>query len=115
MNNEFPTKPVKETKHKRTLFEVIKNRIIEKPATLEEIEQLKLNAVRARLKADIAKSKAVAKQSKPNPLSLFIAPASKEPQHKKRHTKRETDQAEDLDLRKAVGTNDKSKYKDLTG
>ena len=102
MHNKFPTKPAPETKRKRTLFEVIKNKIIEKPATKEEIEQLKLNKERAGLKADIATLKRKAKAAKPNPLSLFVAD-------------KQTNRADGDDLRKAVGTNNKNKYKDLIG
>ena len=40
----------------------------EKPVTMEEIDELKKQAVKFRLKADIAKSKATIRKSKGNPL-----------------------------------------------
>ena len=89
-----------EEKKKRTLYEIIKDKIKEKPATPEEIEQLKLDKERAGLKADIATLKRKAKAAKPNPLSLFVAD-------------KQNDNGDGL--RKAAGTNDKSKYKDLIG
>lgn len=49
-------------KKKRTVFEYLKERFGEKPATREEIEQLKLNHERAKLKAEIAEQKQKAKK-----------------------------------------------------
>ena len=71
MNKDFPNKPAPETKRKRTLFEIIIDRIKEKPATKEELDQLRLNYERAKLKTGIAKEKREAKANKPNILSLF--------------------------------------------
>ena len=47
---------------RRTIFQYLKEKLGEKPATKEEIEQLKLNHERAKLKADIAEQKQKAKK-----------------------------------------------------
>lgn len=49
---------------KRSIFEAIINRFKQKPVTPEEIEQLRMEAIKFRLKADIAKSKATIRNSK---------------------------------------------------
>ena len=63
------TKP-EQKREKRTILQVILERLKEKPATEEEIKQLKLEAEKYKLKADIAKSKAEIKKSKGNNFSL---------------------------------------------
>ena len=49
---------------KRTLYEILKEKLGKKPATREEIEQLKLEAEKESLKAEIAKCKKIQKESK---------------------------------------------------
>lgn len=51
--------PRSERKPKKGLGSLVWEKIKGKPVTIEEIEQLKLKAVKARLQADIAKNKAV--------------------------------------------------------
>ena len=59
---------------KKTIFQYLKDKIKEKPATREEIEQLKLDWERARLKAGIAEQKGKAKRTKPGLASLLESP-----------------------------------------
>ena len=65
-------------KKKRTLFEVLRAKFVEKPATPEEIRQLKLNAERAELQAKIAEAKK-RKGSKLKTLFSTLAEPTKAP------------------------------------
>ena len=58
IKNNYPTKPVPQTE-KRSVLNRIRERFKEKPATPEEIQQLRLNTVREELKTrgQIAKSR----------------------------------------------------------
>lgn len=59
-------------KKKRSIIEVLIDKLKTKPATREEIEQLKLEAEKLRLQADMAKSKEIIRKSKENKLdSMF--------------------------------------------
>ena len=66
------------TAKKRTLFEVLRSKFAEKPATAEEINQLKLNAERAELQAKIAEAKK-RKGSKLKTLFSTLAEPTKAP------------------------------------
>ena len=49
---------------KKSLYDILKEKLGKKPATKKEIKQLKLEAEKEALKANIAKSKKIQKQSK---------------------------------------------------
>jgi len=55
---------------KKSILQAVIEHMKEKPATVEEIQQLRLDAEKYRLKADIAKSKAVISGSKGSKFSL---------------------------------------------
>lgn len=49
---------------KKGIINWIKNKVEEKPVTIEEIEQLKLKTIKKRMQADIAESDAIIKKAK---------------------------------------------------
>src|SRR6185312_819566 len=60
MNNKKP----EQKKEKKSLLQIIIGYLKKKPVTEEELKQLRLEAEKYRLKADIAKSKAIIRDSK---------------------------------------------------
>ena len=66
---------------KKTIFQVLKEKLGEKPATREEIKQLKLDLQRAQIKASIAEAKRKAKGNRPN-LASKLVPQKQEQKHR---------------------------------
>lgn len=117
------TKPVELKKQKRTLYEVIqdyrKRKKEEHKATWDEIQQLKLEAIKERLKKDIAVSKSKQREMKRERMNsilnmVSIKPAENQPKKKPRASKTEQTDSSD-ELRALLGSNEKTKYKDLLG
>lgn len=84
---------------KRTLFEVMRDKMKKKPVSNEELNELKRESQKERLKADIAK----AKYQQKNPGG----------QQKRKGGKIFHDEASNDRVSKAFGNNDESKYKGL--
>ena len=114
---ETNTKPFKETevklgegkafvittkKQKKSLLSILIVKLKKKPATWEEIQQLKLEKIRAELKRDISVANYRAKNPGGKPKQSSIQFKS---------TERETSSMKGFDL----GNNNPKRYKDLTG
>ena len=105
---KLPTKPASVKKERRSLYSILKERFSEKPATFQEIEQLKLNAMRAELKARISKAKASGKQARADKLGQLLGTIngssnsyrSREPRRRHNRT-REDDKLSSANIRKA--------------
>ena len=95
--------PIK--KRKRSLLEIILEKVKSKPATFEEIQQLKLDKQRAELKRDIAK----ANYDRKNPGGKRKEPKSSS----KSNTIEKEFKSKPQDFRDMIGKNDKNKYKGL--
>ena len=92
-------------RQKKSILDLIIQKIKPKPVTFDEIQQLKLEKQRAELKRDIAKAKYETKnpggKSKNKKIVSVFGGSHKGPA--------------DGGLSKMVGSNDKNKYKDLIG
>lgn len=105
-NGKGFTVPIK--KRKRSLLEIILEKVKKKPITFEQIEKLKNERTVAYLKRDIAVAnyerknpggkRKQSKSPKSNSIEKEFGPSSKA-----------------KDFRDMIGKNDKNKYKDLTG
>ena len=99
------TIPIK--KQKKSLLDIIKDKLKKKPITFEEIERLKNERTVAYLKRDIAKAKYEQKN-----------PGVKQRQSKSSYKNNEIEKefrSSHKDFRNMSGSNDKNKYKDLIG
>lgn len=108
LNQVVEPKPIIK-KQKRSLLEIILNKIKTKPATWDEIQQLKLDKTRAELKRDIAKAKYEAKN--PGGVSRKGNVKNKKVESVFGSQRGSVDGG----LSKMIGKNDKTKYKDLIG
>ena len=95
------------TKKKRSLLDLVLQKIKKKPVTFEEIERLKNERTVAYLKRDIAKAKYEQRNpgGKPRPSKSY----SKNNEIEKEF------RSSPRDFRSMSGSNDKNKYKDLIG
>ena len=118
MTEDYPDEPVPQKRRKRSLYEIIKEKRQGKPATQEEIEQLKLEVQKAQLKQQIAqaKSKTPSKIDKLrqfatllNPPDTILTKSSK----KTKNGKKQKDTFAEK-LRNASGSNERD-YTGLTG
>lgn len=100
-------------KRKRTLYEVLREKFKEKPATYEEIHQLKLDAIRARLQADIAKSKAKKREYKKARIDSILSMVTAKSSETKKKKKSNNKQDDTDDLRELLGNNDSKKFNGL--
>lgn len=105
-----------EEKKKMTIYEkYIKPKLGGKPATWDEIQQLKLEAMKARLKTHIAKDKAQQRQFKADRInSIFgmVTGRGTESNTAKKNKKDKSTKGED-DLRSLLGSSDPTKYDKL--
>jgi len=103
---------------KKSILEIIiqKYKDRHKPATWDEVQQLKLERLKATLKRDIAKANSEAKTYKGG---FFGGNKNKTSHSKEPKTKTKIFSSGPVEadggLRKMIGTNDKNKYKDLIG
>ena len=96
-------------KKKRSIGGIIWNKIKEKPATQEEIDQLKLDHERAKIKAGIRTFKNVGKKTRPG---LFTNPVKEHKSRKKKSKKRKHhDDEPDID----IDDTEKHRYDALIG
>ena len=94
-------------KQKKSLFDIIRNKLKKTPATWEEIQQLRLEKEKAVLKKDIAKANYERKH-----------PEGKQRQSKtntKNKQIEESFRSSPKDFKLMSGNNNKDKYKDLIG
>ena len=99
------TIPIK--KQKKSLLDIIINKLRKKPVTWNEIEHLKLEKQKAVLKKDIAVANYIRKN-----------PGGKTRQSKQSNKNNEIEKefnSSHKDFRNMSGSNDKNKYKDLIG
>ena len=116
LDDDVPNKPVQQKRRKRSLYEIIKERRKQQPATDEEIEQLKKELVKAQLNQKIAeaKSKIPSKLDKIRRFTSIFGPVEEtktKTKGKKQSPKKDIFAEK---LRDAAGTNEKD-YSGLTG
>ena len=105
-------KPVKQRVNKPSVISKIITKLKGKDATWDEIQQLKLNAIRARLKKDIAMSNAKVKELKYQRIdSILGMMGGQEPRKANRRTTRNKAKEPKDDLMDMFGFNDKRKIK----
>ena len=98
-----PTVIKEPKKQRRSLYSILKERLSEKPATIDEIRQLKLDAIRAELKARIAKAKAAKRKARGSTLGSLVAPPTREPRYsepRRRKNHKEYDKLSSENIRK---------------
>lgn len=108
-NIDLGTAKVSIVKKKRSLLDIIREKLKKKPITFEQIEKLKNERTVAYLKRDIAK----ANYDRRNPGGK---PRQSKSNYKNTSIEKEFGSSSSpRDFKKMSGTNDKNKYKDLIG
>ena len=110
---------------KKTIFQVLKEKLGEKPATRQEIEQLKLDLERANLKASIAVAKRKAKGTRPNLSSKLVPEKTHVPESYRMFAEKRARKAKynppierrdsSSEVEKVFGSNKSKDYRSITG